>query len=95
MKTTVNNVDVWDITGWIFGTIVLVIGILNIFLVHPVPGIVCIFLSLIYLPPINAFLEKSLGIKIPAIAKIVPGILIIWFTLGVSDLGDIIDNWLQ
>ena len=92
---TSNKIDGWDITCWILGTIVLAIGILNIFLVHPVPGIVCILLSISYLPPVNTILEKSSGIKIPAAIKIVFGILIIWFTLGVSDLGDIIDKWLQ
>lgn len=95
MRTTVNGISGRDITGCIFGTIVLAIGVMNVILVHPVPGIVCILLAIIYLPPADALLEKSFRIKIPAAVKIVLAILIIWFTLGVSDLGDIIDKWLQ
>lgn len=48
------------LAGWIFGALVLVIGVLNLLLVHP------------------AF-------------KVVLGIVVVMFTLGVSDLGDMID----
>jgi hypothetical protein len=77
--------------GWIFSIIVLAIGILNLFLVHPVPALVYLLLSLVYLPPANAILKKRLGFSIPLVVKIILGIIIIMFTLGVSDLGDIID----
>jgi hypothetical protein len=66
---------------------------LNIFLVHPVPGIAYLFLSFIYFPPANAFTSNKLGFSIPVVIKIVLGIIIIMFTLGVSDLGDMIDKW--
>ena len=80
-----------QIISWIFAAIVFAIGVLNIFLVHPVPGIVYIILSLIYLPPVNVLLKKHLGFSIPPTVKIILGIIIIWFTLGISDLGDMID----
>lgn len=78
--------------SWIFGTIVFVIGVLNLFLVHPVPGVVYLLLSLLYFPPTNALLKKMVGFPIPAVVKIILGIVIIMFTLGVSDLGDMIDK---
>lgn len=81
-----------DIIGWLTAIIVFVIGVLNIFLVHPVPGIVYILLSMVYLPPANAFLQKRTGWLIPALPKIILGVVIIMFTLGVSDLGDMIDK---
>ena len=79
--------------SWIFGIIVLAIGVLNLILVHPVPGIVYLLLSLIYLLPANADLKKRYGFSIPLVVKIILGIVIIMFTLGVSDLGDMIDKW--
>jgi len=78
--------------SWIFGTIVFVIGVLNLFLVHPVPAVIYFLLSFLYFPPANALLKKSVGWQIPSIAKIILGIVIIMFTLGVSDLGDMIDK---
>jgi hypothetical protein len=88
MKTDVSSSH---IIGWLFGTAVFTIGVLNVFLVHPVPGIIYFLLSLVYLPPANAVLRKRFGLSIPLVVKILLGIFIIMFTLGVSDLGDMID----
>ena len=77
----------------LLGIIVFVIGVLNLFLVHPVPGLVFLLLSLFYLPQTDAYLKKRMGFSIPATVKISLAILVIWFTLGVSDLGDMIDDW--
>ena len=87
-----NKPNVWSISGWIFGIVVLTIGVLNILLVHPVPGIVYLLLSLVYFPPANAYFRKMLGFRIPLLVKIVLGVVLIMFTLGVSDLGDMIDK---
>lgn len=78
-----------NVAGWMFGLLVITVGILNLVLVHAVPGTVFLLLSLIYLPPVN----KLVGV--PLALKIILGVVIIWFTLGVSDLGDIIDKWLK
>ena len=80
-----------NIISWFFGLVVLAIGISNLLLVHPVPGAVFILLSLLYFPPANAVLRQKAGLSIPPAVKIILGIVIIWFTLGVSDLGDMID----
>ena len=79
------------LVNWIFGIIVFAIGALNLILVHPVPGIVFMLLSLVYFPPVNEVFQKKFGFAIPLVFKIILGIIIIWFTLGVSDLGDMID----
>ena len=81
-----------NITSWIFGIIVFTIGVLNLFLVHPVPGIVFLLLSFLFIPLANNFLRKSFGFSIPFVVKIILGVIIIWFTLGVSDLGDMMDK---
>lgn len=91
MKNT-NTIN--TLSGWTFGLVVFAIGILNAVLVHPVPGAVFLLLSFIYFPPANVFILKRFGFRIPSAFKIILGIMVIWFTLGVSDLGDMIDDWL-
>lgn len=84
-------VKISNIFGWLFGTAVLVAGILNMVLVHAVPGIVYLMLSTIYFPPSSAVLTKTIGFSLPVILKVILAIIIFIFTLGVSDLGDLID----
>jgi hypothetical protein len=88
-----NNLN--SFTGWFFGSLYLLLGILYIWLIHPVPGIVCILFSLIYFPPVNNIFYFRSGKRIPVLLKIAVGIFIIWFTLGVSDMGDLIDNYFK
>ncbi|MER2997684.1 hypothetical protein [Pontibacter populi] len=87
-----NRPTIWIIVGWIFALIVVTIGVLNLFLVHPVPGIAYLLISLVYFPPVNSYIRSKFGFGIPAIVKILLGIVLIMFTLGVSDLGDMIDK---
>ena len=86
-----NRPTVWSISGWIFGMVVLTVGILNMYLVHLVPGVGYLLLSFIYFPPSNTYIRKKFGFSIPLVVKIILAIFIIMFTLGVSDLGDMID----
>ena len=86
------EVAIPNLVGWLFGIIVLTIGLSNLFLVHPVPAIVFLLLSLIYLPPVTELIQQRTGFSIHPAIKIILGVVIIWFTLGVSDLGDIIDG---
>ena len=80
------------ILNWIAGLILLTIGLLNLFLIHPVPGIAFIIFSLIYFPPVTEMLKKNLNLIIPPIVKVFLFVFLVWFTLGVSDLGDLFDK---
>lgn len=77
--------------GWLFGTLVLAVGIANLVLVHPVPGFAYVFVSLLYFPSANTALRERFGFSIPAMVKVLLGVALVMFTLGVSDLGDMID----
>ena len=77
------------LSGWLFGLLLVTLGILNLLLVHPVPGLIYLFLALIFLPPISRAFEKHFRLYIPVALKIILGILILWFTLGISDLAEI------
>jgi hypothetical protein len=83
------------ICGWVFGAIVFTIGVLNFIFVHPVPAMIAMLLSCLFFPPIHQWVKTRFGFTIPAWFKVILGVAIILFTLGVSDLGDIIDNWLK
>jgi hypothetical protein len=84
-----------NIISWIFGIIVFTIGVLNLCLVHPVPGIVFILLSFVFFPQINILVRKYFSITIAFVVKIILGLIIIWFTLGISDLGDMMDDFMN
>ncbi len=81
-----NNSKSWDIVFWIIGLLFITIGILNIIIIHPVPGIIYIVVALIYLPFISAAIKKKIGFSIPITLKVILAIAILWFTLGVGDL---------
>ena len=85
------NVMTTNISGWIFGIAVFATGVLNVLLVHPVPGFIYLLLSFVYFPPANVPLKQRFGFSIPLVVKIIMGIVIVGFTLGVSDLGDMFD----
>lgn len=86
-----NHLRTSPVINWLFGIPVFIIGVLNLFLVHPVPGVIGLLLSLVYFPPANTLLREKTGFSIPPAVKIILCVVVIWFTLGVSDLGDMID----
>ena len=89
VEDTNSNSAVFGIVSWIFGIAFFAIGVLNVFLVHPVPGVFYLLLSFVYFPPANAILKKRFDFSIPLAAKIILGLVIVWFTLGVSDLAEV------
>ena len=76
---------------WAFAALVLAVGIANLLLVHPVPAVGYGMASLVYVPPVNRWLGDRFGVSIHPLAKMGLAIVIAMFTLGVSDLGDMID----
>lgn len=77
----------------LFALLLVTIGILNILWVHPVPGAIYFVLALLFVPPLSAWLMEKWGVALHPVVKILLVIVIVMFTLGVSDLGDIIDTW--
>ena len=74
---------------FLFGIVVLAIGIVNMFWGNDLYfGIFLALLSLVYFLPVNTILRKIAGFSIPRIGllKIILGIFIIWAALGVGEL---------
>lgn len=80
-----------SLAEWIFFGVVLAVGVANLLLVHPVPAVAYALVSLVYFPPASVFLRDRFGFSIHPVVKLALGIVIVMFTLGVSDLGDMID----
>lgn len=87
-----NKLIVLNTLSWIFGLIVLAVGLINTFWGNdPGFGIFLMILSLVYFPPVNHVIRIRSGFIIPVILKILLGIFIIWASLGVAELFDKID----
>jgi hypothetical protein len=94
--TTKEGTVLGSIISWLFGLIVLTIGLVNTFWGNdPGFGIFLVLLSLVYLPPANTVFRKWTGRAIPLAVKIVLGIFILWAALGVGELFDKIDLMMQ
>lgn len=79
------------LAGWAFGLLLAAVGVLNLLLVHPVPAVAYGLVSLPYFPPVADVLKARFGFSLHPLAKLVLAIAVVVFTLGVSDLGDMID----
>ena len=77
-----------DFISWAFFVTFSVIGVLNLFLVHPVPGAFYIIVALVYLPRVNSALKRKFGFSIPLAVKVVLGLALLWATLEVGDLAE-------
>ena len=78
-----------NVINWLFGIVVLAIGIINTFWGNdPFFGYFLVLLSFIYFLPVNDILRNTIGLSIPkmGVVKIVLGILIIWAAIGVGEL---------
>ena len=76
---------------WVFAILFVAIGVLNIFMVHPVPGLIYIAIASIYFPGANKVIKKNMGFTIPFATKLIIGVLVMWATLGVGDLMEIFE----
>ena len=86
--------NVTNIISWLFGIVVVAIGLVNLFWGNDTGfGVFLLLLSLVYFLPVNAILRKLTGLSIPklGIVKIVLGIFILWASLGVGELFDKIE----
>ena len=85
-----NTSNVEDVVSWVFVIVFLTIGILNMILAHPLPGLIYILISCIFYPPVNIWLKRKLGFSFYFTLKLILFILIMWPTLGVGDLAEIL-----
>lgn len=81
------DIDISPLISWIFGLLVFIAGILNLFLEHPVPGITILLVSMLYFPPGDTFCFKLFGVPVPFAVKFLLGFIMVWLILGVVTSG--------
>jgi hypothetical protein len=86
----IREINYYSIIGWFFGVLFLITGVLNLILVHPVPGVFYLLFSAFYIPPIKHYLSLKTGLEIPNTLLIVVAIFVLWATLAVGDLAEIL-----
>ena len=72
--------------SWILFLMLLIVGILNLILVHPVPGFIYIILGLICLPQTNILLKKSFSFTVSFVVKIILFLLFMWYSLAMGEV---------
>jgi hypothetical protein len=83
------KLSIWHIVSWLFGIAVFFNGILNVNWGNDFGlGVAFIFLSFIYVPPINTRIKNRIGISIPAWVKIILALAIIWITGAVGAIAE-------
>jgi hypothetical protein len=90
MKEINNNANAQHsgaLLSWIFGILVLVAGIINIFWGNDqIFGVFIVLLSFVYFPWGDVVFQRIANINIPGRAKLILAIVIIWILLGVGEL---------
>ena len=80
------SLQIGNILNWIAAGLFAIIGVLNVVLIHPVPGLLYLLFVFVFLPATNTFLKKHFGFTIPPLVKIIAFVMVMWGTLGVADL---------
>lgn len=80
--------EIKDLLNWFLMILFIIIGIMNLVLIHPVPGFFYVVVSLFYCPPIVAIAKHRLGFSIPYLIKLIAAFVILWGTLAVGDLAE-------
>jgi hypothetical protein len=75
-----------------FCLILITLGVLNIIYIHLIPGVIYIAFTLLYFPPVTTWIYSKFKLKISSIIKFILGFILIWFTLGVSDLMEFFES---
>lgn len=81
--------------SWFLFILFFVIGVLNLFLIHPVPGAFYLFLSLFYFPRTDDFIKNKFGFTVPFAVKMLLALVVLWATLGVGDLMELFESQMR
>jgi hypothetical protein len=77
------------LSGWLFGLLFFLIGLVNTFWSNdPGFGFFVTLCCLLYIPPVSLSLSRFSAISIPVPLKAMLGIFLHWASLGVAELHD-------
>lgn len=88
--------SIFNAVGWLFGLLVVAIGLINIFWGNDQAfGAFIIMLSFVYFPPANVLFSAFTGFAIPGWLKILGAVCILVGALGVGELPAKVDMMLS
>ncbi|MHA8059923.1 hypothetical protein PQG22_01445 [Aquirufa beregesia] len=91
-----NSTKFGTTVNWVIGILFTLIGLVNVFSGNdPEYGVFIILLSLVYYPPIHAFIHRLTGVGMTNGIKTILGLFILWASLGVGELITKIEQILQ
>lgn len=83
---------VFSTANWLFGVIVLAIGVINMGWGNdPEYGVFIFLLGFVFFPPVGALFKAKSGYRIHPVLKVLLALFILWTALGVGELFDKID----
>ncbi len=78
-----------NIINWVFGSIVFILGVMNIARGNdPLFGVAMLIASALYFPPTYNFLKGASGISLHYILRIIVALTIIWVNLAVGAINE-------
>ena len=81
--------------SFLFGSILCVIGILNLIFIHSTPALFYFMISIPFWPITDKIISNRFKIKIPFYLKLFVFLIVMWGTLGVGDLMELAEaKWL-
>lgn len=80
---------------WFFTLLFFTLGILNTIYVHIVPGLIYMLFSILFMPYILHCVYKKTKLRIPPFLLLIIGLGIIWATLGVGDIMELLEAWIN
>lgn len=80
----------YEAINWLLCGLFVVIGVLNIIIVDVAPGLLYLLLALVYVPPLSDEVKRRLGLRVPFVLKIAVAFVVLWGTLAVGDLAELV-----
>ena len=79
----------FNLVSRIFGFIIFIIGVLNIFRGNDqLLGVAFMLISFIYVPNADKLMKENIGFSIHYVLKIVLAVLLLWITLAVGAIAE-------
>lgn len=92
MKT--GSISLWSLSSFLFFGFFLLIGLLNVWYVSVLFGVLYMLFALVYLPGFDNAVSRVLPFSLPRGLKYLVALLVLWGTLAVGDLMELFEAWM-
>lgn len=89
------SISVWNLGSVLFFGLFLLVGLLNVWYINPIIGAAYIILAMLYIPALDRAVTNQFQIIIPRGLKFLIALLVLWATLAVGDLYEVLGSWMR